>query len=76
MDPSIIGFYGSYAHGQTFNVILEYANEGTLEDYFANVPPPSTSRDIYTFWKGILPVLRGLEQLHDLEYSDNLAQMG
>lgn len=40
----LIGFYGSYRQGNSYNIILEYANEGTLEDYFRNMEPPVRKR--------------------------------
>jgi serine/threonine protein kinase len=68
--PNFIGFYGSYTHGRTSNVILEYANEGTLEDYFKRVPPPSTGPEIYLFWSRLLALLRALDALHNLPYGN------
>ena len=69
-EPSIIGFYGSYVHNNTSNLILEYANEGTLEDYFRKVNPPSTGQDILHFWSGLLKILRALCRIHEVEFKD------
>ena len=75
-EQSIIGFYGSYKHGETWNVILEYANEKTLEDYFKEHPTPRTGAEIYRFWKSLLPLNRALDGIHDLVFKDNSARRG
>ncbi|KAI9793927.1 MAG: hypothetical protein M1816_007179 [Peltula sp. TS41687] len=69
-EPSMIGFYGSYVHDGTFNIILEYANQGTLEDYFQKVAPPCTGRDIYHFWRGLLEVIGALRMIHEVVFND------
>ena len=75
-EPSIIGFYGSYKHGETQNVILEYANEGTLEDYFKQHPTPCTGPEIYSFWRSLLSLNRALDGIHNLAYKDQSARRG
>jgi len=65
-DPSLIGFYGSYVHDGTFNIILEYAKEGTLEDYFQNISPPSSGQDITKLWDGLLRLIGALSRIHEV----------
>lgn len=69
-ESSMIGFYGSYLHGSTFNIILEYANGGTLEDYFRNIPPPVDGKDIFHVWSGLLQVWKALWTVHQVIFSD------
>jgi hypothetical protein len=66
----MIGFYGSYRHGESCNLILEYANEGTLEDYLHKYVPPTAGPDIYQFWKGLLGLIKALEAIHYIVSED------
>ncbi|KAK5121454.1 hypothetical protein LTR85_005287 [Meristemomyces frigidus] len=65
--PGLIGFYGGFEHGDTFNILLEYANGGTLEDMFQNRDPPSCGEDIVVFWTAFVETLKALASIHDLE---------
>jgi len=67
-DPYIVSFFGSFKHGDTFNIILEYANEGTLEDLMQNTPPPKSPGDLYELWGALLRLLQGLTTLHNLRF--------
>ena len=48
----------------TYNILLEYADQGTLEDYYKNTERPSTGRDITNFWSGLLNILGALMAIH------------
>jgi len=63
----VIGFYGSYRQGISYNVILEYANKGTLEEYFRVTAPPVKGEDIINFWTGLFKIIKGLKSIHDIE---------
>lgn len=63
-EDSIIGFYGSYMHGNTFHIILEFANEGTLEDFLHREPRPTDLHDIHVFWDHFLGVVNAVTVLH------------
>jgi hypothetical protein len=63
-ESNMIGFYGSYVLDGTYNILLEYANKGTLEQYFMSTDPPSTGEDIIAFWRGIFNVIRALVKIH------------
>jgi len=67
VDTNIVNFYGSYRQNDTFNVILEYADEGTLENYFQKVFPPRNGADIQHFWEALCGVLKALTQIHEVE---------
>lgn len=60
----MIGFCGSYIQGNTFNIILEFADQGTLEQYFRNTPPPVRGDDIMDFWKGMFRTIQALHCIH------------
>ncbi|KAL1622121.1 hypothetical protein SLS54_005186 [Diplodia seriata] len=62
--PGLIGFFGSFIHGDTYNLLLEYADQGTLEDYFHNVSAPWQSDDISSFWSGLSGISKALVAIH------------
>lgn len=66
-SPNLMGFYGSFTQEQTFNIILEYANGGILEDYFRSTPPPSTARDRISFWRRSLMSTFSLKAIHEMD---------
>jgi serine/threonine protein kinase len=61
---SIIKFYGSYIHGDHYNILLEYADKGSLEEYFRKESPPSRGIDIIKFWEGLFQLIKGLKAIH------------
>jgi serine/threonine protein kinase len=61
---SIIKFYGSYIHGNNYNILLEFADEGSLEEYFRRESPPSRGIDIIKFWEGLFQLIKGLKTIH------------
>ena len=67
LGKSIIGFYGSYEQDGSYNVLLEYADRGTLEDYLQNTPPPTTGDDIHMFWSALFNVIRALKLIHNVQ---------
>jgi serine/threonine protein kinase len=67
----IVMFYGNYTHLNTANIIMERANEGSLEDYFQKHPPPSESEDIRKFWFNLYQILKALHHIHYVEQKLN-----
>ena len=63
---NMITFYGSWRQNGTYNILLEYADGGTLLDYFKHVPPPTSEEDIQLFWGNLLRVLEALQLIHSL----------
>jgi serine/threonine protein kinase len=63
---SIIKFYGSYIHGDRSNIILEFADKGSLEEYFQSETPPSRGVDIIRFWEGLFQLIKGLKAIHSV----------
>ncbi|KAL8878006.1 MAG: hypothetical protein Q9198_004096 [Flavoplaca austrocitrina] len=61
---NIIKYYGSFARHGTYNIILEYADRGTLDDYMKNTAEPKTVIEIRSFWENFLASMRGLVQIH------------
>ncbi|KAF1810984.1 hypothetical protein P152DRAFT_73235 [Eremomyces bilateralis CBS 781.70] len=69
-EELIIGFYGAFVHGPTYHLILEYANGGTLKNYFEEHASLSKEHEIFQFWEALLPLTRALRVLHCLEFKD------
>lgn len=67
LGKSIIDFYGSYEQDGSYNVLLEYADRGTLEDYLQSTPPPTRGEDIYKFWKALFNVIKALNLIHNVQ---------
>lgn len=68
---SQIKYFSSFEKGQTFNIILEYAEGGTLNDFFKRTEPPRSLQDIFYFWKGLMEILLALkiiQQLKEVEH--------
>ncbi|KAL8932216.1 MAG: hypothetical protein Q9216_006922 [Gyalolechia sp. 2 TL-2023] len=63
--PNIIGYYGSFVQGGTSNIILEYADRGTLSEYLQQTHEPVNSTAITTFWTQFLGILHGLAHIHN-----------
>lgn len=63
---SIIKFYGSYIHGDEFNILLEYGDRGSLEEYFKRETPPSRGLDIIKFWEAMFKLIEGLKVIHSV----------
>jgi serine/threonine protein kinase len=71
LKGSIIGFYGTYIHGETCNIILEYADKGDLESFFQHELPPSTAPDIVEFWKKMFSIADALKFIQNLDPGDS-----
>jgi hypothetical protein len=64
-NPHLIGFYGNYIiKGHSYNLILEYADQGTLEEYFEKTAPPCEEEDIVKFWTGMFGILKAIDGIH------------
>ena len=61
---NIIEYYGSFVRDGTYNIILEYADRGTLDDYMRTTPEPKSFSEIMTFWDRFFAVMQGLVHIH------------
>jgi serine/threonine protein kinase len=73
IDSSMINFYGGFKHDGRFNILLEFADKGTLEEYFSTNPPKSGT-DIIKFWEHILQVTEALVDIHGNSEGTNMTQ--
>ncbi|KAK4213745.1 hypothetical protein QBC37DRAFT_422527 [Rhypophila decipiens] len=65
-NEHIVGYYGSFIQSDKFNLLLQFANAGSLLDYYRD-PPPTSQQDIRQFWGSLLSVLKGLHQVHQIK---------
>jgi serine/threonine protein kinase len=70
-DPNIIGYYGAFYLGEGLNIILEYANGGTLEEFMQNNNPPDQPEDVNALWEALLGLVHGLRTIHNLTLPDS-----
>lgn len=72
-NASIVGFHGSFVWNGTYNVLLEYADRGTLAQFFDAVQPPSSGEDLLKLWREIFRLLGALAAIHSVQPSDSSA---
>ncbi|KAH6674263.1 hypothetical protein B0J14DRAFT_35422 [Halenospora varia] len=65
-SESIIKFYGSFIQGDDYNILLEFADRGSLEQYFEKESPPSRGVDIIKFWEALFQLIKGLKAIHSV----------
>lgn len=70
-NPSIIKFHGSFVRGTSYNVLLEYADKGTLADYFKTESPPADGKEIIQFWEAMFKLLDALRCIHEVGSDDS-----
>ncbi|CAF9943242.1 MAG: hypothetical protein ALECFALPRED_010901 [Alectoria fallacina] len=63
-SPHIIAYYGGFIHGDSYNLILEYADQGTLETFMRNTESPSTVEDTLLFWDRLFDITHGVMTIH------------
>jgi serine/threonine protein kinase len=71
-DPHIIHFYGSYIQNSTYNVILDFADKGNLEEYFQKTFSPASGSDIEHFWASICGIFKALIHIHTVKCQNTL----
>jgi serine/threonine protein kinase len=60
-------FYGQFKHKNTYNIIIEVADKGALDEYFKITRPPSSAKDIHNFWFNLFEILYALHIIHYLK---------
>lgn len=64
-------FHCAYFHNGESHLLMEFADEGTLEGLYWNNEPPSTGAQIIAFWTSLVRIIRGLVCVHDVEFDPN-----
>lgn len=63
--PNLIGFYGAFRQNKSRHLILQYANIGTLDDYFEKAKSPKLGKDIILAWGSLFKVNDALLHIHN-----------
>lgn len=66
----IVQCMGSYVHGNNYNLILEYADQGSLGEYLQRSSPPRSALELQQFWNSMIDILQGLHQIHNTSFFD------
>lgn len=72
--PNVVGFYGAFMQNGSFNIILQYASIGTLEDYFTKARPPRLGNDIVKLWGNLFKLNDALIDIHEVSHSSDAGQ--
>ncbi|KAF2265882.1 kinase-like protein [Lojkania enalia] len=71
LHPDIVGYYGAFIHGESYNLLLEFADKRDLEYHFHHVDNPTNSEDIYKVWDGLRRILFAVMKLHGTDMKGN-----
>lgn len=63
-SPFVLAYYGSFIDSDTYNIILEYADRGNLEQYLKLTPKPPTFQDMIVYWERFSNITHGLAAIH------------
>ena len=69
--PGIIQFFCGFKYKDTFNLVLEYADQGNLADYFHANEPPRGAEDIWDFWEKLLEITAAVTTIHQQRMPGN-----
>ena len=76
LPPHIIAYYGGFIHGNSYNIILEYADQGTLETFMRKTKSPSTIEDTLLFWNRLFDITHGILTIHgNIGYNSSASQI-
>lgn len=68
-DCNIIRFYsGFHVLGGSHNTLLQYADGGTLEEYFGVTPSPSRLDDKIEIWSALCRLLKAVADKHEAQH--------
>jgi hypothetical protein len=63
-------FHGSWIHNQTYHMLLEYIDGGTLMDFFRRTEAPSADTDRIEFWERLLDLIKPVLRIHEIQSSE------
>jgi serine/threonine protein kinase len=70
----IVRYLGSFEQNRKFTVILEYAEGGSLLDFFKKNQTPTDKDQLVKFWTNILDLLLGLNCIHEMSKPDGVVE--
>jgi serine/threonine protein kinase len=68
---NMVRFYGSWRQGDTYNILLEYVDGGTLESFLERTHPPTALRDIVTLWEKFCALASLIALIHQHPHPNN-----
>ena len=74
--PNVIAFHKAFTQNDCCNVVLQYANIGTLEDYYEKVRPPKLRAEILKVWRKIFCLSIATAGIHRNSPKDQSADSG
>ncbi|KAF7187457.1 Mitogen-activated protein kinase kinase 2 [Pseudocercospora fuligena] len=63
--PGLITYYSSFTHLGTFNIILEFAEVGNLEEFYESAIRPVGGEQIINFWENLFDTTKALFTIHE-----------
>src|ERR1700709_1133224 len=75
--PGVLNFYGSFQQGAFQNSIFEFADKGTLAEFFEQTIPPVKFEEIRSFWQNLFQLANCLAWLEvlplELDWKDHFS---
>lgn len=62
----MVKYHGSFIQGENFTIILEYADGGSLLDFYKTTQPPKEWDDLQSFWVAMFRLLESLAVIHNV----------
>ncbi|EME78933.1 uncharacterized protein MYCFIDRAFT_216798 [Pseudocercospora fijiensis CIRAD86] len=61
----LIACHSSFKYRDTFNIILEYADHGSLQDFFDEFSSPTSGEMMIDFWESMFDTARAMYSIHE-----------
>lgn len=75
-EQQFLKYYGSFRKGEKAFIMLEYADQGSLLDFFSRNELPLERHELYSLWWSLSKLLFGLEHIHNLEQDPRNSILG
>lgn len=70
---NIIAFFGGFVQNDTYHILLEYAEHGTLDEFFQTRPQLPSGQDLIPLWESMAKLLTAVSTIHEIPSSPELA---
>ncbi|KAI8623409.1 hypothetical protein F5Y19DRAFT_468532 [Xylariaceae sp. FL1651] len=75
-SQNLITYYGSFRNDIAGYLLLEYVDQGNLEEFFSSKAHPQTYKDVEIFWTSLSWTLSGLDRIHQLMTATDYVMQG
>ena len=72
-SPHVIAYYGGFVHGDSYNNIFEYADQGTLDNFMRRTDPPKECEATLLVWYRFIHIIHGIARIHGFVRGDSSA---